>query len=132
MHQPMQNPNGISDSKTTIDMILELMAKAFQLNNTTSRNNNKRSSSNPSNTQIAQPVQIVGKINGLSVVLEITNQYGNGNVVTTLAEGNGNGINGNPIRCYNCRGEDHHASNCTVKPGKQNVAYLHKQMQIAQ
>nr|GEV50530.1 hypothetical protein [Tanacetum cinerariifolium] len=169
MHQPMQNPNGISDSKTTIDMILELMAKAFQLNNTTSTNNNKRSSSNSSNTQIAQPgmnmsqgiqmlmvddnvrnrfrknagqivrnqsgqnaVQIVGKINGLSVVLEIANQYGNGNVVTTPAEGNGNGINGNPIRCYNCRGEGHHASNCRVKPGKQNVAYLHKQMQIAQ
>ncbi|GJR56693.1 gag-pol polyprotein [Tanacetum coccineum] len=67
----------------------------------------------------------------LSVVLEITNQYGNGNVETTPAEGNGNGINGNPIRCYNCRGEDHYASNCTVKPRKQDVANLQQQLQIA-
>ncbi|GJS44076.1 retrovirus-related pol polyprotein from transposon TNT 1-94 [Tanacetum coccineum] len=77
-------------------------------------------------------VQNVGNRNGLSVVLKIANQYGNGNVVTTSAEGNGNGINGNQIRCYNCQRMDHHASNCTVKPGKQDVAYLQKQMQTAQ
>nr|GEW59228.1 hypothetical protein [Tanacetum cinerariifolium] len=29
------------------------------------------------------------------------------------AEGNGNGINGNTIRCYNSQGEDYYASNCT-------------------
>nr|GEU59894.1 RNA-directed DNA polymerase, eukaryota [Tanacetum cinerariifolium] len=123
------------------DMILELMAKAFQLNNTTSTNNNKRSSSNPSNTQIVQLGMNTSQgIQMLMVDDNVRNRfrknagqiYKNGNVVTTLAEGNGNGINGNPIRCYNCRGEGHHASNCTVKPGKQNVAYLHKQMQIAQ
>ncbi|GJZ48683.1 hypothetical protein Tco_0602515, partial [Tanacetum coccineum] len=56
-------------------------------------------------------IQIVENINGLSVVSEIASQYGNGNVVTTPAESNGNGINGNPIRCYNCRGEGHYASN---------------------
>nr|GEW33918.1 hypothetical protein [Tanacetum cinerariifolium] len=50
-------------------------------------------------------------MNGLSVVLEIANQHGNGNVVTAPAEGNGNGINDNPIRCYNCLGEGHYASN---------------------
>ncbi|GKC69053.1 hypothetical protein Tco_1114936 [Tanacetum coccineum] len=33
--------------------------------------------------------------------------------------------------CYNCQGEDHLACNCTVKPGKQDAAYLQKQMQIA-
>nr|GFA47036.1 hypothetical protein [Tanacetum cinerariifolium] len=33
------------------------------------------------------------------------NEYGNGNVETTPAEGNGNGINGNTIRCYNYRGK---------------------------
>ncbi|GJT32736.1 hypothetical protein Tco_0923155 [Tanacetum coccineum] len=33
------------------------------------------------------------------------NQYGNGNVVTTLAKGNGNGINGNPIRCQSSEQE---------------------------
>ncbi|GJW43424.1 hypothetical protein Tco_0072223 [Tanacetum coccineum] len=35
------------------------------------------------------------------------------------------------IRCYNCQGEDHLACNCTVKPRKQDDAYLQKQMQIA-
>ncbi|GJX16715.1 hypothetical protein Tco_0217547 [Tanacetum coccineum] len=48
-------------------------------------------------------IQIVKNINGLSVVLEIANQDRNGNVVTNPVEGNGNGINGNPIRCYKCR-----------------------------
>ncbi|GJV50116.1 hypothetical protein Tco_1440328 [Tanacetum coccineum] len=38
-------------------------------------------------------IQNVENMNGLSVVLEISNQYGNGNVVTAPAEGNGNGIN---------------------------------------
>ncbi|GJX55545.1 hypothetical protein Tco_0285442 [Tanacetum coccineum] len=38
-------------------------------------------------------IQIVENMNGLSVVLEIANQYRNRNVVTALAEGNGNGIN---------------------------------------
>ncbi|GKA00409.1 gag-pol polyprotein [Tanacetum coccineum] len=77
-------------------------------------------------------VQNVGNQNGLSVVLEIANQYGNGNVVIVPAKGNGNGINGNPIRCYNCRGEGHYASNCTIKPRKRDAAYLQTQLQIAQ
>nr|GEW17539.1 hypothetical protein [Tanacetum cinerariifolium] len=47
-------------------------------------------------------IQIVENMNGLSVVSKISNQYGNRNVVTAPAEGNGNGINGNLIRCYNC------------------------------
>ncbi|GJU06827.1 hypothetical protein Tco_1123257 [Tanacetum coccineum] len=77
-------------------------------------------------------IQIVENMNGLSVVSEIANQYGNGNVVTTPTEGNGNGINGNPIRCYNCRGEGHYATNYTVKSRKRNDAYLQQQLQIAQ
>ncbi|GKA64376.1 RNA-directed DNA polymerase, eukaryota, reverse transcriptase zinc-binding domain protein [Tanacetum coccineum] len=64
--------------------------------------------------------------------LGIANQYGNGNVVTAPAEGNGNGINGNPIRCYNYQGEGHYASNCTVKSRKRDAAYLQQQLQIAQ
>ncbi|GJX79114.1 hypothetical protein Tco_0327263 [Tanacetum coccineum] len=43
-------------------------------------------------------IQIVENKNGISVVSEIANQYGNRNVVTAPAEGNGNGISGNPIR----------------------------------
>nr|GEU43553.1 hypothetical protein [Tanacetum cinerariifolium] len=54
MQQPMKNLKDISDPTTAIDMTLALMAKAFTLNNTTSANNNQRSSSNPSNMQITQ------------------------------------------------------------------------------
>ncbi|GJW18372.1 hypothetical protein Tco_0025808, partial [Tanacetum coccineum] len=146
MQQPMQNPEDILDPTTVIDMTLVLMAKEFTLNDTTPINNNQKSSSNPSNMQIAQPgmnidqdrqmlmvennvgnpfrsnavqnvrnqvfqnvvqypgVQNVGNHNGLSVDLGIANQYGIGNFVTARAEANGNGINGNQIRCYNCQG----------------------------
>ncbi|GJR98759.1 hypothetical protein Tco_0270933 [Tanacetum coccineum] len=55
MQQPMQNPKDISDPTTAIDMALVLMAKEFTLSDTTPINNNQRSSSNPSNMQIAQP-----------------------------------------------------------------------------
>nr|GEU68531.1 hypothetical protein [Tanacetum cinerariifolium] len=133
MQQPMKNLEDILDPTTAIDMTLALMAKAFTLNNTTSTNNNQRSSSNPSNMQIAQlGIQIVKYMNGLSVVLEIGNQNGNRNVVIAPAEGNGNGINDNPIRCYNCQGEGHYASNCTVKLRKWDAAYLQQHLQIAQ
>nr|GEU57120.1 hypothetical protein [Tanacetum cinerariifolium] len=142
----MQNPKDISDPTTAIDMTLALMAKAFTLNNTTPINNNQRSSLNPINMHIAQPGMnmnqdrqmlmvennIVENMNGLSVVSDIENQYGNRNVVTTPAEGNGNGINGNPIRCYNCRGDGHYASNCIVKPRKRDATYLQQQLQISQ
>ncbi|GJZ26950.1 retrotransposon protein, putative, unclassified [Tanacetum coccineum] len=77
-------------------------------------------------------IQNVGNYNGLSVDSGIANQYGIGNVVTARAEANGNGINGNPTRCYNCQGVDHYASNCIVKPRKWDAAHLQKQMQIAQ
>nr|GEY18845.1 hypothetical protein [Tanacetum cinerariifolium] len=77
-------------------------------------------------------IQIVKNLNGLSAVSEITNQYGNINVVTARTEGSGNGINGNLIRCYNYRGLGHYASNCTVKPRKRDAAYLQQQLQITQ
>nr|GEY32117.1 alpha/beta hydrolases superfamily protein [Tanacetum cinerariifolium] len=73
-------------------------------------------------------IQIVENMNGLSVVLEIANKYGNRNVVTSLdeGEGNGNGINGNLIRCYNFQGEGHYASNCIVKPKKRDRIHCSK------
>ncbi|GJW62690.1 hypothetical protein Tco_0112025 [Tanacetum coccineum] len=115
LQHPMQNPGDILNPTTALDMALEFMSKAFQLNNTTPINNNQRSSSNPFYSQIAQSgvnidqdrqilINVRNQI-GLSVVSEIANQYGNGNVFTARAEGNSNGINGNQIRCYNCRGE---------------------------
>ncbi|GJZ75379.1 hypothetical protein Tco_0639844 [Tanacetum coccineum] len=121
MQQPMQNPEDISDLTTAIDMALALMAKAFTLNDTTPTNNNRRSSSNPSNMQIAQPGinmdqdrqmlmvedNNVGNFKGLSVDPGIANQYGIGNVVTARAEAN-------------------------VKPRKWDVAHLLKQTLIAQ
>nr|GEZ94808.1 hypothetical protein [Tanacetum cinerariifolium] len=77
-----------------------------------------------------QGIQNVGNQNGLSVFLRIANQHGNGNVVAARAEGNSNGINRNPIRCYNCQREGHYASNYTVK--KRDATYLQTQLQIAQ
>nr|GEU28825.1 zf-CCHC domain-containing protein/UBN2 domain-containing protein [Tanacetum cinerariifolium] len=59
-------------------------------------------------------------------------RQGNGNVVPTPSKGNGNGINGNLIRCNNCRGEGHYASNCIVNPRKWDAANLQQQLQMAQ
>nr|GEU88715.1 retrovirus-related Pol polyprotein from transposon TNT 1-94 [Tanacetum cinerariifolium] len=72
MQQPMQNPKDVSNPTTALDMVLKLMAKAFQLNNTTPTNNNQRSSSNPCYSQIEKS--------------GIENQHGNGNVVAAQAE----------------------------------------------
>ncbi|GJW60915.1 retrovirus-related pol polyprotein from transposon TNT 1-94 [Tanacetum coccineum] len=145
LQHPMQNPGDISNPTTAFNMALALMAKAFTLNDTTPTNNNQRSSSNPSSMQIAQPGMNMDQDRQMLMVEDnvgnqfrpnamqnVGNQHGDGNVVTAPAEGNGNGINGNTIRCYNCQGEDHYASNCTVKPRKLDAAYLQKQMQIAQ
>nr|GEX01587.1 hypothetical protein [Tanacetum cinerariifolium] len=106
----MQNPGDISNPTTALDMALEFMQNAVQ----------------------NQGIQNVENQNGLSVVPRIENHHRNGNVVVARAEGNSNGINGNQIRCYNCKGDGHYASNCTVKPRKRDVAYLQTQLQIAQ
>nr|GEV36570.1 hypothetical protein [Tanacetum cinerariifolium] len=142
----MQNPKDILDPTTAFDMALALMAKAFTLNDTTLTNNNQRSSSNPNNMQIAQQSMNIDQDRQMLMVEDnVRNQFRPNavqnvrnqvvqNAVQNLAraEGNSNGINGNPIRCYNFQGEDHYASNCIVKPQKQDAAYIQKQMQIAQ
>nr|GEZ96777.1 hypothetical protein [Tanacetum cinerariifolium] len=118
----MQNPRDISDPTTAFDMALKLMAKAFKIN-TTPTNNNLMSSSNPSNMQITQPGMNMDQDRHMLIVEDnvgnqfkpnevqnVMNQYGNRNVVTAPAEGNGNGINDNPIGCYNCQGMGHLAA----------------------
>ncbi|GJY65268.1 hypothetical protein Tco_0467506 [Tanacetum coccineum] len=149
MQQPMLNPEDISDPTTTLDMALKLMFKAFQLNNITPTNNNQRSSSKPCYSQIAQ---LGMNIDQDRQILMVDDNVGNpfrenavqnvGYLVGQNAHGmecyssNGLGIvigiTGNLIRCYICQGVDHYASNCTVKPRKQDAAYLQKHMQIAQ
>ncbi|GKA84165.1 reverse transcriptase domain-containing protein [Tanacetum coccineum] len=132
MPQPMQNLKDSSDPTTAMNKALALLAKAFKVN-TISTNNNQRSSLIPRNSQIAQSGMNTSQDIKMQMVDDnVGNQYENGNVVTAPAEGNGNGINGNPIRCYNCRGEGHYASNCTVKSRKRDAAYLQQQLQIAQ
>nr|GEV89009.1 hypothetical protein [Tanacetum cinerariifolium] len=105
MQQPMSNSEEITDPTTAMNMVLSLMAKAFKLNYSTTTNNNQRISSNPRNRKIAQPAR---------------------------AEGNATGHNGNQIRCYNCRGLDHFARNCTVRPRRRDDVYLQTQLLIAQ
>nr|GEY62660.1 Gag-Pol polyprotein [Tanacetum cinerariifolium] len=133
MHQPMPNPEDITDPTTAINMALALMAKAFKLNYSTPTNNNQRISSNPRNRQIAQPrmnmgqdrqMQMVGgngeiqfrqyagqnvrNLNGYNAAQNVRNQNlnDNGNMVVARAKGNTTEHNGNQIRCYNCRGVD--------------------------
>ncbi|GKF42621.1 hypothetical protein Tco_0125963 [Tanacetum coccineum] len=132
MPQLMPNPEDSSDPTTAMNTTLALLAKAFKFN-TIPTKNNQRSSLIPRNSQTAQSVQnpgiqIVENMNGLSVVSENANQYVNGNVVTTPAEGNSNCSNDNQIRCFNGQEEGHHASTCTVMPKKQDAAYLMQQM----
>nr|GEY79358.1 hypothetical protein [Tanacetum cinerariifolium] len=84
-------------------MALALMATAFTLNDYTPTNNNQRSSSNPSNMQIAQlgmnmdqdrhMLMVKDNVKNqfrLNAVQNVRNHYGIGNVVTARAEGNGN------------------------------------------
>nr|GEZ02931.1 hypothetical protein [Tanacetum cinerariifolium] len=98
-------------------MTLVLMAKAFKLIYSTPTNNNQRTSSNPHNRQIAQP----------GIANQNVNQTGNGNVVATQSE-----FNGNHIRCYNCRGLGHYVMNCIVRPMRRDAAYLQTKLLIAQ
>nr|GEZ89006.1 hypothetical protein [Tanacetum cinerariifolium]GFA19767.1 hypothetical protein [Tanacetum cinerariifolium] len=75
-------------------------------------------------------VQNVRNQKRLIVVVGITNQNGNGNVVAAWAEGNANANNGSQIRCYNYRGLGHLARNYTVRPRRRDAAYLQTQLLI--
>ncbi|GKC04731.1 retrovirus-related pol polyprotein from transposon TNT 1-94 [Tanacetum coccineum] len=122
MQQPMPNPEDITDPTTAMNMALVLMAKAFKLKYSTPTNNNQRTSSNPHNRQIAQPVQNVGN----QVVQNVVQ-----NAVQNLGVQNVRNQNGLIIRCYNCRGLGHLARNCIVRPMRRDAAYLQTQLLIA-
>nr|GEY91101.1 hypothetical protein [Tanacetum cinerariifolium]GEZ65704.1 hypothetical protein [Tanacetum cinerariifolium] len=113
MQQQMPNLDDISDPTTAINMALVLMAKAFKLNYSTPTNNNQRNLFNPRNKQIAQPCMNMGQDRQMQMV---------------------GGIDGNQnqVRCYSCRGMDHHARNCIVRPRKKDVTYLQTQLLITQ
>ncbi|GJT15835.1 hypothetical protein Tco_0874541 [Tanacetum coccineum] len=98
MQQPMQNLKDSSDPTTAMNMTLALMAKAF-------KNDGNEVGQNVVQNQ---GIQIVENMNGLSVVPEIANQSGNGNVVIARL------------------------SNCIVKPRKRDATYLQQQLQFAQ
>nr|GEW98837.1 hypothetical protein [Tanacetum cinerariifolium] len=105
---------------------LDLLAKAFKVN-TIPTNNNQRSLLIPCDIQIAQSGMNTSQDIKMQMVdANVGNQYGNGNVVTTPTEGNGNGINDNLIRCYNYRGEGHYASNC-IEFEFMTTAYAHEE-----
>ncbi|GKB10416.1 hypothetical protein Tco_0844339 [Tanacetum coccineum] len=87
---------------------------------------------NVGNRVVQNAVQNPGVQNGVIVVLRITNQNRNGNVVAARAEGNAKGNNGNQIRCYNCRGLGYLTRNCIVRPRRRDAAYLQTQLLIAQ
>nr|GEX76022.1 hypothetical protein [Tanacetum cinerariifolium] len=120
------------DPTTAMNKALALIAKAFKVN-TIPTNNNQRSSLIPRNSQIAQPDMNTSQDIKMQMVDQnVRNQVrqnfvqNDGNEVgqnavqnSTPIAGNGNGINGNPIRCYNCREEGHYASNCTVKENQE-------------
>nr|GFC27493.1 hypothetical protein [Tanacetum cinerariifolium] len=152
----MPNPEDNTDPTTAMNMALVLMAKAFKLNYSSPTNNNQRISSNPRNSQIAQPgihmgqdrqMQMVrgnggnqfrqyagqnaGNLAGYNDVIGNQNQIGNGNLVAARAKGNTARQNKNQIRCYNCRGICHYARNCTVRPRRRDGAYLQTQLLIA-
>nr|GEY30088.1 retrovirus-related Pol polyprotein from transposon TNT 1-94 [Tanacetum cinerariifolium] len=108
----------INDPTEAMNAALILFVKAFQLSAPT--NNNQRTSSNPRNRQIAQPIMNIGQDR------QIQNVRGNGG---NRAEGTGIG---NQARCYNYRGLGYIARNCTARPKRRDAAYLKTQLLIAQ
>nr|GFC50538.1 hypothetical protein [Tanacetum cinerariifolium] len=126
----MPNPEDITDPTTTMYMALALMAKAFNLNYSTPKNNNQRISSNPRNRQkIVQP----GNLNGYNAVQNVGNQVAQNPRVQNVRNQNGLiGVKGMKIRIRLGMGVGHYARNCTIRPRRSDDAYLQTQLLIAQ
>ncbi|GJT78067.1 hypothetical protein Tco_1044792 [Tanacetum coccineum] len=131
MPQPMQNLEDSSDPTTAMNKALALLAKAFKVN-TIPTNNNQRSSLIPRNSQTAQQDMNTSQDIKMQMVDDNVGNQVRQNVVQYDANEVGQNAVHNPEGDYNCRGEGHYASNCTVKPRKWDAAYLQQQLQIAQ
>nr|GEV16240.1 hypothetical protein [Tanacetum cinerariifolium] len=129
MQPPVTSLEDVNDPTEAMNVAFILFAKAFQL--TAPTNNNQRTSSNPRNRQIAQPVMNMSQDRRIQNVggNGIANQSGTGNIVAARVEGTGNG---NQARCYNCRGLGYIARNFTARPKRMDAAYLQTQLLIAQ
>nr|GFC03188.1 hypothetical protein [Tanacetum cinerariifolium] len=161
MQQPMPNPKDNTDLTTAMNMALALMAKAFKLNYSTPTNNNQIISSNPHNTQIAQPGMNMGQDrqmlmvggnggnqfrqyagqnvrnhNGYNVVQNSRNQVAQNAVQNQGVQnvGNQNALIGFP-RIANQNPNRHGnvvAAQAEVRPRRRVAAYLQIQLLIAQ
>nr|GEX00138.1 hypothetical protein [Tanacetum cinerariifolium] len=89
MQQLMPNPEDITDSTTSMNMALVLMAKAFKLNYSTPTNNNQRISSNPRNRQITQPGMNMGQDRQMQMI-----RGNGGNQFRQYARQNAGNLNG--------------------------------------
>nr|GEY93330.1 hypothetical protein [Tanacetum cinerariifolium] len=116
MQPPLTSLEDINDPTEAINAALILFAKAFQL--TTPTNNNQRTSSNPHNRQIAQPVM------NMSQDRQIQNVRGN--------DGNQFGQYARQVAHNQQGGLGHIARNCTTRPRRRDAAYLQTQLLIAQ
>nr|GEY81296.1 hypothetical protein [Tanacetum cinerariifolium] len=104
MQPPMTSLEDINDLTEAMNATLILYAKVFQLSAPT--NNSQRTSSNPRNRQIAQPVMKIGQDRKIQNVRgNGGNQFGQyaGQVAQNQQGAEGTG-NGNQAKCYNYRG----------------------------
>nr|GEW11056.1 hypothetical protein [Tanacetum cinerariifolium] len=142
LQQPILNPEDITDPTTAMNMALALNPcnrKIAQPGMNMGQDRQMQMVGGNGGNQFRQYAgqnarNITGNQNRLIGVQGNgnQNQIGNGNLVAARAEGNAAGQNGNQIRCYNCRGVNHYARNCTVRPRRRDAAYLQTQLLIAQ
>nr|GEW60860.1 retrovirus-related Pol polyprotein from transposon TNT 1-94 [Tanacetum cinerariifolium] len=151
MQPPMTFLEDINDPTKVMNAALILFAKAFQL--TAPTNNNQRTSSNPPNRQIAQPVMNMNQDRKTKNVRgNSRNQFRQyDGQVAQINKGTMHGImvgfkvlrmqvktrvfrvvEIRKARCYNYRGLGHIARNSTTRPRRRDAAYLQTQLLIAQ